>query len=35
MFSGRGTPYLVIGMVACFAAEVGGVDDIELRRVRR
>jgi hypothetical protein len=33
MFSGRGAPYLVIGMVARSVAEVGGVDDNKLRRV--
>jgi hypothetical protein len=35
MFNGRGAPYLVIEVVARFAAEVGGAYDIELRRVRR
>jgi hypothetical protein len=33
MFSGRGAPYLVIGMVVRYVAEVDGDNDNEPRRV--
>jgi hypothetical protein len=35
MFSGRGAPYRVIGMVARYVAEVGGAYDTALMRVCR